>query len=287
MVVSNYFYESATVTHADYMGIDGLTRDKRMNPQFIKRQKSKLKSIDCSGSIGVLYCLGTAMHQSETSNVRGIDYTKFTNTVLPDSSMAIQASGAYMMNKYIGQLADPSKVQYASMNANTCASSMYALYEAERLLERVDTVVVIADERTSADTIRIFHEQQIPLTPSDGFACMVLTNDGTGPTITNTKWEYVYNRNPFYSDSIGYDRVAQDADSIKPHDTGTEQNTEAEARLLEGKKVHSYKSKIGHSQGTSTLLETCILLDDESASGKILCTASGLGGFYGSCIVHK
>ena len=51
--------------------------------------------------------------------------------------------------------------------------------------------------------------------------------------------------------------------------------------------VLGYKDKIGHCQGASGLIELCMVLDDDKLKGKILCTASGLAGFYGSCLVEK
>ena len=42
-------------------------------------------------------------------------------------------------------------------------------------------------------------------------------------------------------------------------------------------------------QGASALVEICMLLDDENVSSDepILCVASGMGGFYGSCVLYK
>jgi len=35
------------------------------------------------------------------------------------------------------------------------------------------------------------------------------------------------------------------------------------------------------------LIELCMVLEDDNLQGDVLCVASGLGGFYGSCLVRK
>ena len=79
-------------------------------------------------------------------------------------------------------------------------------------------------------------------------------------------------------------------DIVKTHGSGTDRNTKEELDALSDLRIDSkiveYKSKIGHTQGASTIVEICMLLDNEEFS-KALVLASGLGGFYGSCIVAK
>ena len=84
-------------------------------------------------------------------------------------------------------------------------------------------------------------------------------------------------------------------DFIKLHGSGTAQNNEAEQSAIDelfGKnliKTIEYKSQIGHSQGCSTGVELCMLIDrfhEETVyNRKILINASGLGNFYGSCLL--
>ena len=54
---------------------------------------------------------------------------------------------------------------------------------------------------------------------------------------------------------------------------------------IECRKI-AYKSEIGHTQGASSIVEICMMVDREEFS-KAMVLASGLGGFYGGCIVSK
>jgi 3-oxoacyl-(acyl-carrier-protein) synthase len=76
-----------------------------------------------------------------------------------------------------------------------------------------------------------------------------------------------------------------DIDMVKMHGTGTAQNDVAEyeaiKELFGDIETIEYKSQIGHSQGCSTGVELCMLLDNYKDKN-ILVNASGLGNFYGS-----
>jgi 3-oxoacyl-(acyl-carrier-protein) synthase len=78
-------------------------------------------------------------------------------------------------------------------------------------------------------------------------------------------------------------------DMIKMHGSGTEQNTTAEDEAINELFGNidriEYKSKIGHSQGVSAVVEICKLMD-EYQNKSVLVNASGLGNFYGSCYVR-
>ena len=71
-------------------------------------------------------------------------------------------------------------------------------------------------------------------------------------------------------------------DFVKLHGTGTTSNTEAEFGLSQLGGNILLKPDIGHTQGISSLLETCIVIDDIYVEGKVLCTANGFGGYYGA-----
>jgi 3-hydroxy-3-methylglutaryl CoA synthase len=253
-----------------------------MTTQYIRKHKDKLADIKLKGRVALLYVGGVGISNSETSEA---NYKFECSVDNLKNSMVIKGIHAYMMHKYAGILSrNGNDITYANISANTCASSLYSLYEAEGLLDRdvVDYVVIIAEEKTSKDTVRIFNEHSIDLTVGEGFACMVL---GRGEGISECKWEYRYNNNPFLVSVDGYAKVATEADMVKGHKTGTVQNDTAEAEAF-GDTV-GYKDKIGHCQGASGLIEVCMVLEDANMQGRILCVASGLGGFYGSCVVTK
>lgn len=281
MIVNKYFHIEGYEDLGDRVGLLD-DRVEYMNSQYIKLFKDEMSSISLEGNVAFLYVGGTSVHTSENRNYVG----KFEGTQpILNSGPAIKDLTAYMMHKYIGLLnKNGNNITYANINSNTCASSMYSLYEAENLLLQniVQHVVVLAEEKTSLATMRIFHEHGISVKAGEGFACMVLSLSGEGQTITNTKWEYSYNRNPFLVDSVGYAKVYSDTKLVKGHKTGTEQNDSAEKEVFG--ETFGYKDIIGHCQGSSGLIEICLVLDEELED--VLCVSSGLGGFYGSCTIN-
>lgn len=279
MIVSKYFYKHSTSEMSDRVELLE-DREQYMTNQYLKMFKEELGSISVKGRVAVLYAGGAGVHNAEGRNYEGT--FECSQKILSDGPV-IKNLQAYMLHKYVGILDKTNDVTYANINSNTCASSMFSLYEAERLLKDnvADCVVVIAEEKTSFNTIRIFHEHGISVKPGEGFACIVLERDGTGPQIVDTKWEYKYNRNPFLVDAEGYRKVYTEASLVKGHKTGTAQNDTAESSVFG--ETFGYKSEIGHCQGASGLIEICLVLN--SKLNDVLCVSSGLGGFYGSCKV--
>lgn len=240
-----------------------------------------VKSLKLSGKVAFLYIGGATLPASES---RVANTKKEYRVNIQDSGLVIRELSAFMMHKWIGMLDDRDRIHYANINANTCASSMYSLYEAEQLLSNgYDEVVILGEEKTSYNTLRLFDEMGIDLKIGEGFVCMHL---GKGEDITNCKWEYEWNRNPFGTTASGYEMVVTECDYIKPHGTGTDNNESAEKSITKDLPQLRYKEKYGHTQGISGLLEICCVLD-EPVEGNVLCVSSGMGGFYGSCIVHK
>ena len=272
MKVSSYTYlANPEIDEAGYM-----------TAQYIRKVEEYLKSIVLVGKTAVLYAGGVLLTASEARNTT--DSGELRRRTL-NSTLAIKEVAAFSMHKYIGMLKDRDKVAYASINGNTCASSMFSLYEAEQLLlSGYDEVIIIAEEKTSYNTLRVFNESRIDLKVGEGVAVMHITSGGTD--ITACKWSYEYNRNPFLASSAGYALIDTPTRYINPHGTGTETNEAAEAELVSGREELRYKEDIGHTQGLSGLLEVCMVLD-EDIKGDVLCVSSGLGGFYGSCVVHK
>jgi len=259
--------------------VECLTRSDYMTPQYINLMKEYLSTIKLEGKCAVLYAGGVLLSASEARSVKDKGLYR---EVAYTSGIAIKELAAYSMHKWIGMLDGKENVKYANINGNTCASSMYSLYEASKLLEEdFDQVIIIAEEKTSYNTLRIFDEHKIDLKVGEGCAILCL---GKGDGISNCKWNYEYNRNPFGVTTTGYKDIMSDCDYIKPHGTGTSNNEDAE--LVYGE-IHQirYKEKYGHTQGVSGLLEVCMVLD-EDVVGDVLCISSGLGGYYGSCIIH-
>lgn len=280
MKVLNYKY----VKPNEVGVVEELERSGYMTQQYIAIMQDWLQTFSVKGRVAFLYAGGVLLPASEARNVT--DNGQYREE-MHNSGACIRETAAYSMHRWIGSLNGKEYVQYANINGNTCASSMYSLYEAEQLLNSgYDEVVIVAEEKTSFNTLRIFDEMGIDIKVGEGCAIIHL-GKAEGPAdedIINTKVWYEYNRNPFAVTEDGYQHVMTDADFINPHGTGTKTNEDAECFYT--KPQLRYKEHIGHTQGVSGLLEVCMVLD-ESIDGKVLCVASGLGGFYASCIVQK
>jgi len=285
MYIVDYEYFKPAVHNVSYNAIEWLDREEYATPQFIE----KAREITLIKSTAVLMASGGTSHQSESRDSSTSMLVDKLELPLYESTLALKECSAYSLHKWIGSMVNNELVVYASINSNTCASSMYCLYEAERLLRDgvCEEVIIIAEERTSFNTLRIFKEHNIPLVVGDGFAMIRLSNEVTELKVTDTKWAYEYNRNPFGTTQSGYAKVDGECDVIKPHGTGTDNNNKAEEQMVFGRKTVYYKPEIGHTQGVSALLELCMAIDDDNVQGDVLCVASGLGNFYGSCILKK
>lgn len=261
--------------------VPGIDRDSYMTPSYIDMVREYIESIELKGKVAFLYVGGVTLSAGETRNTvdKGVLRERART-----SSICIKELTAYHMHKWIGSFKGRENIEYANISANTCASSMYSLYEASKLLdEGYDEVIIVAEEKTSYNTLRVFDEHNIDLKVGEGLAIIHLE---PGVQITDCKWQYKYNRNPFGVDADGYRKVFTESGYVKPHGTGTANNEQAENEVFGDKPQLRYKETIGHTQGISGLLELCLVLD-EDIKGDVLCVASGLGGFYGSCVVHK
>jgi len=285
MFIRDYKVLTPTVSNDGYNSIPGLVREGYTTAQYMEMVDSPV----LSKPTAVLYAGGFNVHQSENRDITKTNSRYVGSIPWQDTTMVIKESTAYSLHKWIGAMENNELVVHASINSNTCASSMHSLYEAQRLLDDgvCEEVVIIAEEKTGFNTLRIFKEHRIDITCGDGFAMVVLTNEDTGIEITDTKWAYQYNSNPFMTTSDGYKLVDSDSDVVKVHGTGTETNNVAEEGFVGSREVVNYKNSIGHTQGVSGLLEVLMVLDDGTCNGRVLCVSSGLGGFYGSCVVHK
>jgi hypothetical protein len=286
MYINEYDYIIATEENSDYISINDLNRTDYIYNYSLEHIHLNMV---LDKPTAILYAAGTTISTSECRDGTKINPRLAGSIPLFKSTAGIRETTAYAMHKWIGKMTNKEFIVYANINCNTCSSSMYSLWEAEMLLKNkvCDEVIIITEEKSSFSTTRIFKELNIPLMVSDGIAVMRLGKEKRKNQITDCKWSYEYNVNPFLTTKSGYAKVDTDCNQIKPHGTGTNTNDAAEASLVSYRDSIYYKDVIGHSQGASALLEICLLLDDNRYSGDTLCVASGLGGFYGSCIVKK
>ncbi len=281
MRIIDYKYIHGTEDRGNYIAIPELNRYKSSVRQFIALANLSIK---LNKPTAFLYVEGFSTSQSES----GINTPK-ENNYLP----AIKSGAAYIAHEWVYTFSGKEHLRKVDIMSGTCAAGIQALYEADRLLNDgiVDEVIIIGGERITDDTLRLFKELMIPVTCGDGFFYMRLcrTTEGAQQDIYDIQWKYSYQRNPFMFPREVLDTLTplHTVDYVKLHCTGTESNTAAEAGLANLGIPIVYKPLIGHSQGVSSLLETCLVLDDDSISGKVLVTANGLGGFYGAFTLIK
>jgi len=266
----------------DYKYIHGTEDRVSSVKQFIK-----LANLDITldKPTAFLYVSGFSMCSSEL----GVNVTP-RSTYTP----VIKVGLPYVVHEWVYTFKNKEHLRKVDMMTGTCAAGIQALYEAERLINDglVEEVIIIGGERITDDTIKLFKELRIPMLCGDGFFYMKLGKsdmEGNDPHIDDIKWKFNYHNNPFVFPKEVLDTLAPGypVDYVKLHATGTEANAESESGLEALGKPIVYKSTIGHTQGISSLLETCMLLADSSISGKILVAANGFGGFYGAFTLLK
>lgn len=279
MQISEYSYRVGTEKREGYFAIPELKRDVSSANEFINLAAL---DIDVSKNTGFIYVDGFTVSQAESGVGKSIS-TRYM--------VAVCSGSSYIMHKWISSFKNPENLVCTEIVNGTCASGIQAIKKAEEWLEsgKCEEVIVIGGERTSQDTLRLFKELKIDIMCGDGFVYLKLNNKHKSNSISNVNWKFAYNRNPFYFSKDQINTLIPDTpvDYVKLHGTDSPSNTEAESDLENIGIPIKYKKSIGHTQGISSLLETCIAMDDASIKGKVLVTANGFGGFYGSFTLTK
>jgi len=280
MHIVDHKYIHGTEDRGNYIAIPELNRNKHSAQQFIN-----LADLDITldKPTAFLYVDGVSLSPSE-SGLNPVDIKNY----IPK----IKATAAYIAHEWVSTFDGKEHLHKVDVMSGTCAAGIQAMYEAQRLLNDgvIKEVIIIGAERITEDTLNLFKELQIPIVCGDGFVYMKMAMHKPGhPLVFDTQWKYTYQRNPFMFPREVLDTLIPDypVDFVKLHGTGTASNTTAEQGLAQIADVRIYKPTIGHTQGISSLLETCILLDDCTVSGKVLVTANGLGGNYGAFTLIK
>lgn len=285
MFIKSYEYEHGVECIDGRVKIDRIVKNSYTTQAVGDRIKQYLKSIITTGKTALLYAAGPAIHHSDGRNIPG---------VTADGAVVVKSQLGY--NAYsVARMLDV-EIDFMSINANTCASSMYSLYEAKQLLGSGYTdVIVFAIDAVDDTQELLFKQLGVELVCGDGVVAMHLTSEPTAIEIDDVVWKWNKDSSPMSVSKEGYLKVLNeldvcDADVAKSHGSGTARNTEVElAAIVEvvgDVRVVEYKSQIGHTQGVSAALELCKLLEDIEWN-KAVCLASGLGGFYGGCVVRR
>lgn len=285
MKLINYFYDVSRVDKGNRFELIE-DRSQYMSIYYSRKFKKEISEINLEGRTALLYAVGVSIHQSEYR----IDNSEpIGKLVTEHGNIAIKMLTSHMAYKYSKLLSKKNNITFMDINSNTCASSMYSIWQAERLLRDnvVDNVVIVSEEKTNSMTLKTFEQSGVNVKVGEGFAMAVFSKTGSQIDITDTKWTMHYDNNPFKVVADGYRKVYTDCDIVKTHGTRTKVNDEAEDEAFGHKPMIGYKSEIGHTQGASALIELCMAVEDKNAKGKVLCVASGLGNMYGSCILHK
>ena len=302
MFIRRYFYKTADLKLDNNSMIISDTKDRRneyMNEVFYDLYKDEISKFKTTGKTALLYIGGAGEHHSCSR-----DYQKTQKGIMP-----VKSQLGYIASKTAKRIGN---ISYLSINSNACASSMYALYEAEQLLENgFDDVIIYGEEWVEDVELKLFKQHNIDVVCSDGFFILQLGNYGNESDddslgnhfgcIFHPTFIWNDDKSPFEVSKEGYLKAMKPfeethkIDYIKVHGSGTIQNNKAEQSAINelfGENLITtieYKSQIGHSQGCSTGLELCMLIDrfyeEIIYNRKILINASGLGNFYGSCLL--
>ncbi len=300
MFIRKYFYKTADLKLDNNSMIISDTKDRRneyMNEVFYDLYKDEIAKFKTTGKTALLYIGGAGEHHSCSRN---FDLTK-------KGVMPVKSQLGYIASKTAKRLGN---ISYLSINSNACASSMYALCEAKQLLENgFDDVIIYGEEWVEDVELKLFKQHNIDVVCSDGFFILQLGKYGNEIDELNSSHfgcifgpSFIWNddKSPFEVSKEGYLKAMNSfenskIDYIKVHGSGTAQNNKAEQSAIDelfGEDLITtieYKSQIGHSQGCSTGVELCMIIDRFHEkiiyNRKILINASGLGNFYGSCLL--
>lgn len=285
MKIASYHYVTGSVLTDLGMEIPNIDRDAVSYVAYKKYTNEYMSKIEPLGSgKNALVVVGGPM--STHSDVRNILHTA------KDSAIAVKMIGGYGAYN-IARMFTKFDFDFIDIDAMTCASGLSAIHKANRLFQEGYTdVVLYAVDIIEETQLLLFKQLGIDLLCGDGVGILHLSTEGEY-IIADTTFCYNQDSSPMSVSCEGYSKVVNSLDTmgvdlIKTHGSGTDRNTLEEMKAIEDldcKKI-GYKQEIGHTQGASSVVEICILLDREKFT-KSLVLASGLGGFYGGCIISK
>ncbi len=277
MQIIDYHYLTGTSLQDGVVHIPELIRNKPATPQFIELANL---NIELTCPTAFIYIAGTQTDQAESGLCVGTG----------DRSVTLKSTTPYIAHQWASTFTNKELLVSMEVVNGTCAAGIQAVWRANSILacpfSGVEEVVIIGHERITPDTLRLFKELGINILCGDGFVYMKLR---AGHEISMPQWGWAYNANPFTFTRETLDRLipAYKVGYVKLHGTGTHANHDAEYNLQQLATPLRYKKTIGHTQGISALLETCMVLDDPMIRGRILVVANGLGGYYGSFTLTK
>lgn len=284
MKINSYYYKVGDTKTDLGIEISGISRDVVSYMAYSKYTNEYMQNVKPCGDKQALIVVGGPM--STHSDVRNVlDTAK-------SSGIAVKMIGGYGAYN-IARMFKNFMFEFVDIDAMTCASGLSAIHKAKQLFSVGYTdVIVYAVDIIEETQLLLFKQIGVDLLCGDGIGILHLSVDGMYDIVDTT---FCYNRDtsPMSVSSEGYKKVldnlnTEEVDLIKTHGSGTDRNTIEEISAIEHiacRKVE-YKSEIGHTQGASSIVEICMMLDREEFN-KALVLASGLGGFYGGCVIRR
>lgn len=233
---------------------------------------------------GAFIYVGSSFEHYSSAGDYGVEMKK---------TMPIKAQVSVLARRIAEKL---GRVDYMSISANACASGLSAIHEARGLLDRGEyEEVVLYGEELTVDMQRLmFKQMKIDIEFASGAFIMKLSNKPSLLEIPDSVWKYDGGSHPFDVTVNGYDKVISplahyQIDAAKGH-FSTYANDKAEEAVIEryfqDARKFRIKDEIGHSQGISAIIEMLYMVDNYKFNNALI-TSSGLGGFYGSCIIKR
>ena len=188
MFIRKYFYKTADLKLDNNSMIISDTKDRRdeyMNEVFYDLYKDEISKFKTTGKTALLYIGGAGEHHSCSR-----DYLDIPKGVMP-----VKSQLGYIASKTAKRIGN---ISYLSINSNACASSMYALYEAQQLLENgFDDVIIYGEEWVEDVELKLFKQHNIDVICSDGFFILQLGKTGKYGGIFNPTFIWNEDRSPF------------------------------------------------------------------------------------------
>ena len=285
MRIASYWYKVGDCITDLGVEISGIDRDSVSYSAYKKYTDEYTKKVTPigNGKQALIVVGGPMSTHSDVRNVLG---------TAKSSGIAVKMIGGYGAYN-IARMFKNFNFEFIDIDAMTCASGVSAIHKANQLLcQGYTDVIVYAADIIEETQLLLFKQLGVDLLCGDGVGILHISTKGKYH-ISGTSFCYNNDISPMSVSSEGYKKVinslnTEGVDLIKMHGSGTNRNTEVEYEAVKGfdcKKIE-YKSEVGHTQGASSIVEICMMLDREEFT-KALVLASGLGGFYGGCIINK
>lgn len=232
-----------------------------------------INDIKLAGKVGLLYVGGEAHHSSE------LRYTVETDST-PQKYVLSQMS--YMLNRYAEKLSRSNDIVYANIINTGSASGVWALKEADNLINSgaCDYVIVVSEDKIQQSNLDMLKEYQLPAILGEGMLCCIFgREEGIPIGDITTKYDFTLYS---YPESSKLTNVLSKSNYLV-----TYYNILKDTINDDYGTILSYTNKHGLLQGMSALVDMLMFVEDNTTTGTASILSYGYGGFYGSFVVDK